>query len=206
MIARSLLLIPFLVTIACSGTAEEVTLTPEEELSVGVGKICAGGVVAAQCAEGLKCSISGRIGRCVADPNAVVNGASEGETCGGTADIKCASGLTCKKKAGASAKAKGKCTAGAACLAMPTCDEGHSTVSDADDCADGDECYKRTRCGKTIWCTGPAAGSDESGTAGGANDEDGAGPGERCGSGFAGTIKCQPPLRCSTAVGLGTCR
>jgi hypothetical protein len=44
------------------------------------------------------------------------------------------------------------------CLAIPTCDEGHDQVESSSACLQDDAvCYSRTECGRTIWCTGPAA-------------------------------------------------
>jgi hypothetical protein len=187
--------------VACGGSSEggDVSDSSEDELTAGRGQLC-GGFAGTTCSPGLRCNYGSRglnTGTCVDDPNAVRNGATEGETCGGPTNIKCKTGLTCKKRAGASATAKGKCTAPVAqCEAIPTCDEGHQKVSGPSACLQDDAaCYKRSMCGQSIWCTGPAEG-------GGGGDGPGAGPGEMCG-GFAGT-QCRAGLRCDNSRGLNT--
>ncbi len=198
MITRSLsarlaaLLLAIPVALAACASDDDGIGQGDDDITVGVGQICAGGFAPATCSPGLKCEMRGRIGKCVVDPTAQAQGASEGEACGGTERVKCKTGLTCKTKT-TSATAKGTCVeAERTCLAMPTCDEGHTKVANADACPQDASCYRRSRCGKTIWCTDAAP--------------EGAGPGERCGTGFAGTIACRPGLTCSATIGLGTCR
>ena len=194
--ALTLSLVPVLA--ACGDAGEDDSAaTGEEDYTAARGQMC-GGFAGTRCSAGLRCNYNRGLntGTCVDDPNATRDGASEGETCGGTANIQCKSGLTCKKRSGAT---KGTCvTATATCQALPTCDEGHRKVASADDCTqDSAPCYKRSLCGKTIWCYGGTSDDD---------DSPGAGAGELCG-GFAGT-PCKAGLTCDNSRGLntGVCR
>lgn len=194
-----------LATAACSADAEDdnaVLGEGEDELTAKKGQMC-GGFAGTRCDEGLRCNYNRGLntGTCVDDPNAASQGATEGETCGGTARIKCKTGLTCKTTSTRS-NAKGKCIAApVTCQAIPTCDTGHSAVASASDCLQDDaECYKRSMCGRTIWCTGPSSPPPGGGGGGGG----GAGAGEMCG-GFAGT-PCRAGLRCDNSLGLNTGR
>ncbi len=197
----SALLLSFSI-VACSGAEDDVaTGEGEDDYTAARGQTC-GGFAGTRCAEGLRCNYGSRglnTGTCVTDPNAASQGAGEGETCGGASNIQCKAGLTCKKRTERSTK--GKCEAAqVTCQAIPTCDEGHQKVSGPDACLEGDAaCYKRSMCGRTIWCTGPAEGGSSGG-------ESGAGPGELCG-GFAGT-RCRAGLTCDNSRGIntGVCR
>jgi hypothetical protein len=187
----------------CASTDEDETSIGEgtDDYTAQRGGLC-GGFAGTRCGEGLRCNYNRGLntGTCVDDPSAATQGAGEGETCGGTARIKCKAGLDCKRTTGAIATGtlKGKCTAAAVtCLAIPTCDDGHTKVASPDACLQDDAaCYKRSMCGRTIWCTGPSSPAPP--TAGGT----GAGPGQMCG-GFAGTT-CRAGLRCDNSLGINT--
>jgi hypothetical protein len=188
--------------VACSGSEDGVsTGEGEDDYTAARGQMC-GGFAGTTCSPGLRCNYNRGLntGTCVDDPNAVAQGAGEGETCGGATNIQCKTGLTCKKRTATATK--GKCEAAqVTCQAIPTCDEGHQKVSGPDACLQDDAaCYKRSLCGRTIWCTGPAT------TSGGSGTSDGAGPGQLCG-GFAGT-RCRSGLTCDNSRGLntGVCR
>jgi hypothetical protein len=195
--------VPFLL-FACTATEEE-TGASLDKLTAGRGQMC-GGFAGTLCAEGLRCNYQmGGAGRCVDNPNAASQGVDEGEVCGGAANIKCKADLACKTQTGATPApgGKGKCFAvSVQCQAFPSCDVGHNAVASADDCLDGDAaCYKRTMCGRSIWCTGTTNSSSEP-----AEEDTGAARGEPCG-GFAG-ITCASGLRCDNSRGLnaGYCR
>jgi hypothetical protein len=197
--AKALLVIPF-VLLACSSTSEEEADESLDELTAGRGQTC-GGFAGTPCAEGLRCNYRAGSGTCVDNPNAVSQGADEDEVCGGTTNIKCKTGLECKTSTGnvPAAGRKGKCVAVAlaGCRGLPACDAGHNAVSSASDCIQDDdaECYKRTTCGRSVWCTAPAPSAAPAAPSG-------AGVGERCG-GFAGK-RCAPGLRCDNSLGINT--
>ncbi len=96
MVAKHFVLLAVvLVGVGCAGSAGEDTIGESNDALATAGQICAGGVKKATCGLGLKCVRNGHLGKCVNDPRAQKDGASEGDSCGGK--IGCKKPLTCEK-------------------------------------------------------------------------------------------------------------
>lgn len=84
-----------------------------------------------------------------------------GGMCGGLAGVLCGSGLTCETE-GAHVDAIGRCAPKVTCLALPACDtddvasDRPCVASSPAGASEGDRCYSRTVCQKTIVCRKPA--------------------------------------------------
>jgi hypothetical protein len=92
------------------------------------------------------------------DQDITSGGRKEGESCGGVAGLRCASGLDCQMSGPTHPDQSGVCTRLVTCQAVPRCADGKVQV-DQCDAADKD-CSPLSVCGHTIFCTKPQAQCD----------------------------------------------